>query len=671
MSANKEPGRPRPVALPCRRPNLSAIPKFRLPGLAIFTAFAAITFADATEVDLFSPKLGIEARAEVRHILLERPAKSVNSRFPKRSVPSDVPLGVFGTVKLASGGWLHGRISIEDGTFAVVLADGSTMRFARGDVQWICLGKSAVEANGFDGSAIDLLGWVPAESSGRLELADGVATIKGVSSIGRMINPPDRFQVTLNLPSASEDHTALLLQPISSLPNHYTTGTIQLQFGRKELTHCFFTREIKQDSTPILPLDGGAPAGSVVYRLLYDSPEKRFAVLRDGEKVGEWSLAQKEEPGVKKEQERVRPIRAICLERSRNGIGGSPMLRSLRIAPWDGVIPQPGTRLGPDLLYRSKHPFKGGRLEKIEGESIVFAGGTMAVEEGMWLDLSGMPPRSAPADAVLGFAGGGMPVSSLVIAESTLEATSGSVPSFEIPTSALASTNLLPRHVPVRGPGDRIVFRNGDELGGKFQSVAEGGAFQWETSADTHPVAAGQIAGEKPVSVLELLGGDRLRSNLTAWDATHVLFLHEQVGTLKLPHEVVGAVYPTTSQGGPAEGGDAPQVWIEGGSKSERLTAGRRGSESRSNAWRHFDDSYFLNSGSRQTQFRQKSLRPPIGRLPEMCEIRVTGIPAPGGRPSFGLVMKSGDGSSLQAGLGWGGMQLTIQDVSPEVVAGG
>ncbi len=587
--------------------------------------------------------------------------------------PEPKPDVATATLKLPGGDWLFGEVTSADGeTFALKLADGTALAIPRAPLEWLHFGTRPAPAFGFAGSGLDLESWPVRTPGTRMEIAGGTLTLRDGGLLGRTLSPPKRFEVAFEVPEDSEDGLRLWIQPIGPQTNCYTTGTIQLLFGKKELSSCIYIQKFEHKKSPV-PKESAEQKGPVNYRVLYDGAGRHLAVLRNGVQLGDWKFIEDEDkdaknpPGNREEREIM--INGLCFDRENRGSKDSLQFNRLRVQPWDGVVPAAG-ETEPDGDWLSVAPERPvtGRLESISADALVFSGTKIKREEETFVRLRGPVSSLAEADAMLIFGQQGeVSVAGLEIRDGRARGRTAFAPEFVLPTAALQTVVFPSRAANAAIAADALIFKNGDELRGTLRAAMAGGAVRWkmaggrEIELQSTRLAGVRFAGRgeplkegRPAATVELRNGDRLRGEFVGLDEKQLQFQHAQFGTVQLAREWLWCLFPNSHFAVSDGGGDAA-AWIEG-----RRGNGESPAKAEAAPWTVLDGHYIQrgqrnNSGSDDA----RSLNVPLKEIPERFEVRAEATDVNGNPPSFGLTLGTKDGkTSLQVSFNYFNLSL-------------
>jgi hypothetical protein len=554
----------------------------------------------------------------------------------------DKPARALATVKLPGSDWLFGDVTSARGAgFSVSVHDGAVLTIPRESVAWLHFGEHAAPAYGFFGSALDLEGWPYRAGSARMEVEKGTLLVRNTNYLGRAISAPSRFEIAFEIPEDGEEGLRLWLQPFGPQTNCYGTGTVELGFGRKQLSRCVMIRKFDRQTTP-LPKDAAESHGPVSYRVLYDSIHHRFAVIRNGLQLGEWSLIAEKKEGEAKDAEADdeasrATISGICFERDGGAKSGGLKFNKLSVQQWDGVMLKNRDAASVRLIGAGD-AILAGELESISEKSLVFSGAEKAITQGMFVDFHDGVGGPVDADARLVFGEHGeLGVADLEFHDGRAHGRTSWGAALDLPAAALHTIAFSTRPPEAEPPADVLVFSNGDELHGSLVSAEAHSPLRWkmkggqEIAFQTGHTAgvrlasgAARIAPASGASV-ELRNGDRLRGECVAFDETHLALRHAQLGVVTIAREQLRAFYPNARFA--SADGESAGAWF---AKSAGNSAGVE--------WLAFDGSYILRGRPGNVNAEDgRQIVPPLSPLPERYELRGSVTFAGYGSPNCAL----------------------------------
>ncbi len=581
------------------------------------------------------------------------------------------------TLKLPGGDWLFGGVTSADGeTFALKLTDGTVLSVPRGPVEWLHFGAQPAPAFGFAGGALDLESWPVRTAGSRADVVGGTLTLRDGWVLGRALTPPKRFEVAFEIPEESEEGLRLWIQPFGPQPNCYGTGTVELVFGKKEISHCIYIRKFDHKKTA-LPKEAAGGKGPVGYRVLYDGLGKHLAVLRNGMLLGDWKFLEDADKDANNaavnEEERNFTINGVCFDSEEHGNLPGLRFNRLRVQPWDGTLPKSGEEEpAGDRLTVGKDKPEIGRLESIAEKELTFSGAKKPRAEGTLIQLSKTASSLAEADAMLVFGQQGeVSVAGLEIRDGHARGRTGFAAALDLPAAALQTVAFPSRPPGVGRPADALVFKNGDELRGTLLAAVAGGAVRWKMAggqeiefqsarlAGVRFAADGEARKNEEPATLELRNGDRLRGEFVALDDRQLQFQHALLGTVTIARERLWSLYPNPHFA-VADGGHEASSWLGGrrgkGALTERATA----------TWTTIDGSYILRgqTGGGMSQ-EEQSLTMPGKEISERFEVRAEATEVNGNLPNFGVNLATKDGrTSLNASFSY--FELSLYMNSPK-----
>jgi hypothetical protein len=553
---------------------------------------------DASEVLRFP-------RADIRRVLLVPPER-LTSQFGMNveyAAAKNVTLPPLATVKLPGGDWLRGAVTSTNGqTFNLALSGGVPIQVNRAHIEWLHFGVKPAPAFGLGQGAMALEGWL-AGGTPRVESKDGTLTVHDAQWVGRALATPARFEVAFEVPEASEEGLRLWLQPFNPQPNSYSTGTVQLTFGRKELRWLVF-QDTTQPNTLKLPAEAQAETGPVRYRIFYDGPGQRVLLLRNGRQLGDWSLKPKiEQLGMDR---RDRLPRGLCFDRQERGQKSVLQFRGLSVLPWDGVQPKADAPApNEDRLSTPTAPPLLGHLDAVQEKELTFAGQNVPLAADTFVAFPQTPAPLAETEALLSFgAQGEISVAELQISVGQIRGRSVFAPALELPASAMQFIAFAPQATKAAPPaGDLLVFKNGDELSGALVTAASGTSLRWRlASGQEVDFLAERIAGVRltstakiqPSGTIELRTGERLRGTAAGFDEKQLHWQHTLLGDLRIDRTLLWRLYPNARQS-LRDGGQDPEAWLRDTPNAQRFIYYSR-VRPRDEAWLALDGRFVLRA---------------------------------------------------------------------------
>lgn len=611
-------------------------------------------------------------RGEIRRVTLTEEAAPTNSFSivnQRRTGTKEDPKAASrpATIKLPGGDWLFGNALSADGqTFGLDLGANANLTVGRECIEWLHFGQNPAPAFGFAGNALSMDGWLP--SSADMTTEGGVLKVESAPWIGRSISPPERFEVAFEVPAESEETLRLWLQPFGPQVNCYGTGTVELRFGRKELSRLIYFDKFERKSTP-LSAESQAEQGPVSYRILYDGIDQRLIVMRNGREIGNWSFAKKEDANAPAGNRGTREYRinAICFDREQRGGDVPPLkFRQLRIQPWDGAPIKAGTTLPPgDRLSSKGAETIAGQLESISEKELSFSGSVKPREEATQVRLN--PPITSMADAdTLVSLGkqGEFCAAEVEVRDGMVRARTIFAPRLELPVSTLSSLNFSKQKEAQEARTDVLVFKNCDEFPGTLLGAEKGGVLRWRASSGQEvEFEPGRIAGVRFTAVeksakpagatIELSNGDLLRGELLALDVERLQLRHPQLGELSIPRSRIARIFPP-SKSEIREGSRDSESWL-------LATQNRREKSSDARSWVYLDGVFVLRAAGTGNSYGgndMKGLSQSIGSDLERFEVRGEVTFVNGGYGNSSLQVSSKEGGSMQASFSLDEVQI-------------
>ncbi len=639
-----------------------------------------IVSLDSERLDLSRP--GAQApiqlpRSEIRRVEFS-PRRGVaegeSQGWNFKSEPHEAPGPIHATVKLAGADWLFGDLTSADGeTFTLKTGSEGSISIPRAGIEWIWFGTTEAPAFGLDGNLSDLEGWRGPGADSRLEGAAGVLTFGRGAWISHSMPPLPalpRFEVDLGLPAEAEEGARLWLQPFETMgPNSFTTGTMQIGFGPKELSHCWDIDAFQVRKTPI-PEKAQTSSATVAYRLFYDGPGGRVIIYRNDQKVAEWSLH-----GSNPLLENIgsRGIKCICLDRA--NLRSGMRIANFEVKPWNGSLPEANQpeRLG-DMLSNGSRTV--GKLQAISEKSITFSGQRVALASATFLEFPNKPaPPDCPAARIFFKGMGELSVSEFSIGKDFARCKTSFSPATALRLDTISRV-IFPAFPTAGEFRDTLVFKNGDELSGSLASAAPGQSVIWQlkpehnTQIDQVEVAGVLFAGSqlesrrKETSLIELRGGDLLCADIEEYDGAKLDIHHPLLGSRSIASAKLLRLYPSTD--GIYMGSRDPEAWL---GKPHAGALGLKAAVSRArNPSVYLDGSYLsraapstANETYRAFAIDAPHLTVPFRRPPGQFEISFNATNLYGSTPEFSLLLGGEDMSSIQiSGDPWGHIQAML-----------
>jgi hypothetical protein len=569
-------------------------------------------------------------RADVRRIFLVSPDRltgiqAMTSDYP----PSKKGPPQLATVKLPGGDWLRGAITSADGqVFGLTLAGGAPIQVSRAQIDWLSFGPKPAPAYGLGVGAMALEGWLTGGTP-KVESKDGTLTIKDAQWIGRGLATPARFEVAFEVPADSEEGLRLWLQPFGPQPNSYSSGTVQVRFGRETLKWLVFHNNIQPTDLP-LPAEAKAERGPVRYRVFYDNPGQHVVLWRNGRQLGDWSLKPKEERAGMDAQQRL--PRALCFDREERGDKTVLQFRRLNVLPWDGVLPK-ANEAAPteDQLSTPTPPARAGKLEEVREKELVFSGQAIPLAAETFIKFPQTPVPMEGAETMVSFGDqGDVSLAEFEMSEGKVRGRSVFQQAMALPASAVQLITFGSLAPATPRAGDLLVFKNGDELPGALVTAATDAPLRWraasgqEVDFQTDRVAGIRlVSGARlpPSGTIELRSGERLRGALAALDERQLHWRHPVLGDLTMDRAQVWRLYPN-SRPALKDGSQDPATWLSDASTLRRQYYYNRVRQ-RSEAWLPLDGRFILRA--KENASGEQSLGPvcELGDGLDRFELRV------------------------------------------------
>ena len=582
-------------------------------------------------------------------------------------------------LKLPGGDWLFGAVTSADGEkFTLRLTDGTSIDIPRAQLEWLHFSPNPAPAFGFFGSALDLEGWTPESTA--TEIAGGTATIGGDGWIGRALSAPQRFEVALEIPPDAEEGTRLWLQPFGPQVNCYTTGTVEIQLGKTQITRQLFINRFDRQVSPYPKeaKDAAAPKGPTSYRIFYDGTGRRIVVLRNGRTVGDWKFGASKEDG-EDVQAMFRQMRitGICLDRMNAG-GRAPLKFSrLWLQPWNGAVPRGDETIGgqDQLSLGDAEPIVG-KLDSIAAGEFVFSGESRVCKANTFVQFANAPaPLAEPVARVNLGKLGEFSVGKLEIHEGVVRCDTAFATGLEVPVKTVQAISFQSQPAMPRPAADILVFKNGDELSGKALAASSNGLVRWRTiSGQELELKSGRIAGIRfapaesgakpaaPAATFELRNGERLRGDLVSLDEKQVQLQHPQLGALALDRSRLWHLFPSSGVE-ISDGGRDPESWTrEAPAEPGRVARKARGSPA---SWVYLDGTYILrnrNTSMSPNSDQWDGLHREIPAGLDRFEVRLEAYATVASATCLLLRLSTrNSGPTWQATVSYGEVQLLVQ----------
>jgi hypothetical protein len=616
------------------------------------------------------------ARAEVRRIYIKDPSQTQARQvfaIQNEAAASAAETTSSGTVKLSGGDWLFGTVTSDDGKrFTMKIASDASLQLDRSCMAWLHVGGMAAPAYGFSGGPLDLEGWTAGGSAPTIEVEKGTATIKDGEWIGRATSPLQRFDLSFELPEDSEQGTRVWLQPIGPEINCYTTGTVVLNLGNKEFSHVVYANKMNNVSTTV-PEASRNQKGPPRYRVLYDGPNQRMIIFRNGSQLGDFKFFDDKDPDAQAAKREVQ-ITGLCFDRSR-GQNEPLRLNRVRLQPWDGKVAALPAQQGDCILSGDGDP-RIGNLGAVADKELTFGDQKIPRKSGMLLQFPNEPEQLAAADALLSFGTNGeISAGNLVIENGQIRCKTAFSDKLQVPMKELEVISFATNGaIGERGKADVLVFKNGDEIPGQLVAASSEADLRWRTANGQEiEIQRKRVAGvrllslvgpdkvAKDTATVELRNGDRLHANIQRLDHEALEIQHEVLGAKQIARTQLWAFHPNAALSS-RDGGFMPDAWIAGGvqvSENSLVPGGRKPGAQ----WSYIDGSYILRpqSSRRFSSSNGIGLLVPVPSKADRYELRMDVTDAGGGAPNFALYLTDENNrTSMQASFGYGRLQVYL-----------
>jgi len=530
------------------------------------------------------------ARADVRRVLLIPPRNVAEEEAAAMPVERGAA-----TIMLAGGNWLNGRVTAPDGkSFTMNVAAGDTAATTpivvpRDQARWLSFALHPSLLAGLDSSPMALEGWVSGNQP-HMENKDGVLIVRDAEWLGHEIGPCRRFEVALEVPPEGEEGLELSILTASTLQERQesvanaepftASGDAVFRFGRNNLQ--WRTVGNADFKTIAIPDAAPAQAGPVRYRVLFDGLDEHIIVFRNGTKLLDSRLRARGAvhapvaipaipaiPVPHGPDDEVE-VMALGLERGPGGKKIPLQLRSLAVLPWDGALParDPADH---DQLFAGKQPLLLGHLEAVRGAELVFDGRKLPITPETYVRFPEAPPTSVATEALASLGPrGALSLADLRVSKGHVRGDAIFAPALDLAVHSLQSIAFPPRAEAPEAAGDRLVFKNGDELPGMLVSARAGAPLRWrlatgqEVDFQTARLAGVRFPGKsqiRPAATIELRTGERLRGAIANFAGQGLRWTHGLLGELSIDRAQVWRLDPVIRSSLP-ECSQDPQAWL-------------------------------------------------------------------------------------------------------------
>ncbi len=556
---------------------------------------------------------------------------------------------VHATVMLSGGDWLTGDVTgLRDGRLQLRLADGTALTVDRAHLEWIYFSKTAAPEC-YDGPQ-NMSGWV---SSGGWAYREGALRATQPSAVGRMFESlPDEVEYRFEFDNGGGGTRAfaVLLHGAEAAARGLTTGMVRLMVN--DSTFQLWSQRdenVKQETAdlskilaaPAKPADGATPAQRkpMRWRIFENRVSGRLVVFIDGRKIGDWNM------GKGKVGENRGSLSFQPMAWSSNS---EQSLAKIRVLPWDGFVPVDdaleNVRPKTDQVVLADGDMQQGRIESVTGDKVKVGTDSVAREKIALLRFArpATVPDEDPAVARVRLAQGGeFDVAAIGFHEGKL----GVRTNFggELALAAAAVRGVEFAHLtPVAGkPLDTLVFKNGDQLRGLLESVANGQKLRWRAAPATPPVEmdtarmAGVLIaprGERPAAKTGVLAccrnGDFVAGDFVSLDKERLALESAAAGRLAMPRDAVRALYFAADGRLPLlDGASDHEVWEAGmdfnrGNAEQRKKRAAEGKAPPS-LWSYFDGAFAVKRTAANKSNAYNNGNFNLGRIVEGLPSRV------------------------------------------------
>ncbi len=492
------------------------------------------------------------------------------------------------TVKFLNGDWLRAEVPfIRDGRVTLRLSNG----------QVILADQAAVESIYFSPtSGPDLLtGSTRARDwQGTWKEKDGKITTREMVTLSRRFQHlPERVELRFSMPPSEAQRNFMFNLNFSGTGEQNINAWSQIRFNEAMLYVNLANGGKSSNQSKELPsrFTRKGADGDMHYRVFYDRTEagrvwvylnNQLVDTRDGLLMPE---------GACHAEFTIQPMRwSSSNQWTIYGIG---------LEAWDGVLPDKPDQAAPAGQHLVS---QAGNEPPVVGKVIELKGALLQVETAKGLQevprsevrLIRLNPRSdAPAlpagGSLIGLTTGGkLSVRGFTLTEGNATLHCASLPEISLSKSALSEILLPAAFVEAEADAalpsmDMLIFRNGDQLLGKVEGVAED-TLQWKYGtgegqltglkgpwlasvrlAETPPDGAAQEPAKLGEMGLRLKSGDWVTGTLQTIAEDKLQFLGPLGKTLGVPTAEVRTLF-FGKDGAPAvsEGADSPDIWWKG-----------------------------------------------------------------------------------------------------------
>ncbi len=520
------------------------------------------------------------------------------------------------TVQLASGDWLYGNVKSNDGEeFALKTSSNVEAVFSRSKVDWMHFGIQPAPSIHY--SKVDSLfdfRKLPSLIGPSIDkqVRDGVVILSEGEWTAPLGPTFSRLEVNLEIQDDPEGFTTVLF-PSGMEGKKDVTATVVVQFNPNVLLYRGPFEDRGMTSIPVAD-DGREPGLPSVYRILYDAPSGRLAVIRNGKVLVDRRNPQ---PPPAPGNSAILRIPFVTLRGTLQGVPRPIALRSLYIQPWDGAISNEAEEaVKCDYLSLENGPPLSGKIEAVSpgkdamsgnGE-LKFAGATMAVKAGMLLKLREQPAAlDHPQCRIILKTNGEFYASDLSLRENIVTCKTAFTDHLRAPLAAMAHIQFPQVIAPAnsdkaKGESSVLVFKNGDEMAGSLLAATNAGtSLRWRSASGQeieftpHSVAGIRFSAPEnnakgPAATLELTNGDRFRGEFLGFNNDMIRFRHSLLGEISIERKAIRILLPAEQIEDGARAPHAIPIWVAGDHDRET----ENGGEHAFDRWIYLDGAYVL-----------------------------------------------------------------------------
>jgi hypothetical protein len=561
---------------------------------------------------------------------------------------------VHATVKLTGGDWLAADVvALQGGKLQLKLADGTPVAIDRARIEWVYLSKGAAPEC-YDGPT-SFSGWTAA---GGWVYREGALRSTQPSVIGRLFEQlPDQVEYRFEVDQGGSMRAlAILLHAKEAAARGFGTGMTRLMLNDTSLQLWWQADDnMKQEQVDLTKfLRAGGDNGTAQaakkkpmrWRVFEDRTAGRLIVFLDGRKAAEWNVAKKP-PGENSG--------ALTFQSMAYSSNTEQTISKIRVMPWDGFVPVDDaideTRPKTDRIVLPGGESKDGHIETMTSDHVKLGTGRAALEFARekialvrFAKPENPPEEDPPVARVRLSQRGEFDVAAIGFHEGKMRMRTNFAGELALPAAAFSEVEFAHLAPPVGKQEDILVFKNGDQLRGRIESMTAGQKLRWRASAGAAPVEmdttrmAGITLAQRderpPVKggvLLRSRTGDLLGGNLVALDKNSVVLDSSTAGRVEVPRARTQTMYFASNGQLPVlDGATDHGVW-EAGLDFNRSSAAARKRKADAEAgrspipspWFYFDGAFSFKkpAGSRSSAYNDGSTN--LGRVIDSLPTRV------------------------------------------------